>query len=391
MIKNYRTPIFTFRKNSVISVYIALAMILSLLQSCQQTEIKTSSPKRNYRKDLPYTKSEVKYAKGFTLKYFDNYKVLNIIHHSSKRPDTLKYALVQRGYPIPQGFTKSQIIPIPIHNLIGMSSVQIAMADFAESTDILTGLANFNYVNSEKVRESIKAGKIVQVGEEGTINKELIISIHPDLIMGTGAPAADNSRYQTLINAGIPVLLNIEWLETTPLGRAEWVKLMAALLNKEELVNKKFQSIEKEYSMLAEIGKRALKKPQIIVGMPFKGSWFVPDGTSFMTRFFNDAGATYTWANIKGTGSMGLSFETVAPIALKADYWINSGTATSKEDIASRDIRYTHFGPYKKNTVYNFNKKLNDLGSNDYWESGVVNPHLVLADLIKILHPELLP
>ncbi|MBC7914482.1 MAG: ABC transporter substrate-binding protein, partial [Pyrinomonadaceae bacterium] len=144
-------------------------------------------------------------------------------------------------------------------------------------------------------------------------------------------------------------------------------------------------------SMLAEIGKRALKKPQIIVGMPFKGSWFVPDGTSFMTRFFNDAGATYTWAGIKGTGSMGLSFETVAPIALKADYWINSGTATSKKDIASRDIRYTYFGPYKKNTVYNFNKKLNDLGSNDYWESGVVNPHLVLADLIKILHPELLP
>src|SRR5690606_29142741 len=112
----------------------------------------------------------------------------------------------------------------------------------------------------------------------------------------------------------------------------------------------------------AEIGRKATQKPSIIVGMPYKGSWFVPDGTSFMTRFFKDAGASYDWANTKGTGSMGLSFESVAPIALKADFWINCGTATSKDYIASMDVRYTFFKPFKTNTIYNFNKKMNDLG-----------------------------
>jgi iron complex transport system substrate-binding protein len=125
--------------------------------------------------------------------------------------------------------------------------------------------------------------------------------------------------------------------------------------------------------------------------MPYKGTWFVPDGTSFLAKFLHDAGASYQWATTKGTGSMGLSFESVAPVALTAEYWINCGTANSKADIEAIDRRYTDFRPFKTNGIYNFNKRTNREGSNDYWESGVVNPHLVLSDLIKILHPELLP
>jgi iron complex transport system substrate-binding protein len=265
------------------------------------------------------------------------------------------------------------------------------MADFAESPNVLTGLASSKYVSSPKVRANIKAGRVVEVGEEGTINSEVIIATKPDLVMAMGNPTASFSKYQNLLNAGIPVVLVSEWLEHSPLGRAEWVKLMAALVNKEALVNTKFARIEKEYARLAKIGRSSLRKPSIIVGMPYKGSWFVPDGTSYMTQFFKDAGASYNWYDTKGTGSMGLNFESVAPVALKADYWINFGIANTKTDISTLDERYTYFKPFKNNTIYNFNKRVNDIGSNDYWESGVVNPHLVLSDLIKILHPEALP
>jgi iron complex transport system substrate-binding protein len=363
----------------VLCVFAAFGCGNSRTQKAETNIVKSSSQ--------PFVTTQIKHAKGFNIEYFPNYKLLQIF----SKLDTQNYVLLPSGISSPKGYQKWQIIEIPVKSLIGMSSLQIAMAGFAESPNVITGLASSKYVSSPKVRANIKAGKVIEVGEEGTVNSEAIITAKPNLVMATGNSTASFSKYQNLLNAGIPVVLVSEWLEHSPLGRAEWVKLMAALLNKEALVNAKFAKIEKEYNRLASIGRGASTKPSIIVGMPYKGSWFVPDGTSFMTQFFKDAGASYNWYNVKGNGSMGLSFESVAPVALKADYWINSGTVNTKADIAALDERYTYFKPYKTNTIYNFNKRVNDFGSNDYWESGVVNPHLVLSDLIKILHPEALP
>jgi len=137
-----------------------------------------------------------------------------------------------------------------------MSSMHIALADFAGVPDRITGLGSFDYISSPEVRKNVKAGKITQVGLDGNLNNELIISMHPGVLIAMGNPDAGFGRYKTLTDAGVPVLLNTEWLETTPLGRAEWVKLMGALVNKEEEVNKKFDSIAKAYNDLAQLGKR---------------------------------------------------------------------------------------------------------------------------------------
>ena len=110
-----------------------------------------------------------------------------------------------------------------------------------------------------------------------------------------------------------------------------------------------------------------------------------------MAQFLRDAGAGYHWSNSKGTGSLPLSFESVAPEALTADFWLNVGYVDSKKDILAKDTRYGSFHAFRTGAVYNNNNRTNDLGSNDYWESGAVNPQLVLADLIRILHPGLLP
>ena len=125
--------------------------------------------------------------------------------------------------------------------------------------------------------------------------------------------------------------------------------------------------------------------------MPIKGTWYVPEGNSYLTHFLQDAGATSKWADIKGIGSLPLSFEVVAPEALKADFWLNIGYVDSRQEVEGKDNRFADFKPFKNGNLYNHNKKTNDVGANDYWESGAVNPQLVLSDLIKILHPELLP
>jgi iron complex transport system substrate-binding protein len=363
---------------------------LLFLFSCNQPASKNTSAAGGGG-DTAQVRTAIKYAHGFTIDYYDGYKLVHILDHSSGRMDTLEYILVQKGYSVPAGHPKAQVINIPIRTMVAMSSMHVGIADFVGVADRITGLGSLQYINSPIVRENIKAGKTVEVGLEGNLNNELLISMHPDLLMAMVNPESSAGKYKVLTDAGIPVIQNAEWLETTPLGRAEWVKLMAALTNKEALVNRKFDSVAKTYDSLAQLGHQAKTHPHVIIGMPYQGSWFLPAGDSYMAHFIQDAGGDYKWADTRGNGSLSLSFESVAPEALTADYWLNIGSVHTRQEIAAKDTRYASFQSFKTGKLYNNNKRTNDLGSNDYWESGAVNPHVVLADMISILHPELLP
>lgn len=371
-------------------VYSAI-LLFAILLSCKQSPKPLSQSAAAGNQQLPKAKAVISHSKGFTIEYFDNYKVVSILNRFSDRGDTLQYLLVQRGTPVPAQYPGAQVIQIPVEKMMVTSSMHVGLAEYAQAADRLTGLADAKYVVSPAVRKNMAAGKVTEVGKGGVLNDELIISLHPGLVMTMGSPDAQFSRYQNLIEAGVPVMINSEWLETDPLGRSEWVKLMAALVNKEALVNKKFEAMEREYKRLANLTSGVEKRPSVIVGMPFKDSWFVPDGDSYMARFLKDAGAGYHWSHVKGTGSLALDFETVSPVALNADFWIHPGSAHSKEDITAKDVRYADFKSFRQGTVYNNNKRENETGSNDYWESGAVNPHVILADLITIFHPDLLP
>lgn len=362
-----------------------LLFLLVLASACRQ-------PVSTGRQQASKTSSaHIRYAKGFAIDYYPAYKLLSIYTGSGNQADTMQYVLLAKGVKAPEGYEKAQLIQIPVKNLVVMSSMHVALADFAGVADAITGLGSLQYVSSATVRKNIAAGKVKEIGIDGNMNNEKLISMQPGLVMVMGNPDAKFSKYETLSGAGVPVMLNSEWLETTPLGRAEWVKVMAALMNRETLVEGKFDSLVTEYKRLAQIGRGAKAKPSVIVGMPYKGTWYVPDGDSYMVQFFKDAGTSYKWINTHGTGSLPLTFETVAPTALKADFWLNVGYVDSKKDIKALDVRYADFRPFKNGQVFNNTKRTNNLGSNDYWESGAVNPQLVLADLIKILHPELLP
>jgi iron complex transport system substrate-binding protein len=341
--------------------------------------------------DTIQARTTIRYARGFTIDYHDGYKVVRIKDHNGDGNDTTEYLLVQRGRPVPGGYPRAQVIPIPVMTMVVMSSMHVGIADFLGVADRIKGLGSLQYISSPIVRENIRAGRTVEVGLDGNLNNELLISMHPDLLMAMSNPEANGGKYKVLTDAGIPVVVNAEWLETTPLGRAEWVKLMGALTNKEALVERKFDSVEKMYDSLARLGHQAKTHPHVIIGMPYKGDWFLPAGESYMSHFIEDAGGGYRWADTKGNGSLSLNFEAVAPEALAADYWLNIGYVNSKQEILAKDTRYASFQSFKKGNLYNNNKKTNELGSNDYWESGAVHVDVVLADMISILHPELLP
>jgi iron complex transport system substrate-binding protein len=303
----------------------------------------------------------------------------------------LDYLLLPEGKPVPAGHVHTQVIRTPVRSMVVMGSPQIAEANFAGVADRITGIGEGQYVVNPLVREGLRSGRVRPVGLEASLNDELLISLRPGVVMTMSNPDAAAGQYRTLKDAGIPVVPNADWLETTPLGKAEWVKLIGALTDREEYVNRKFDSIEQVYLRLAALGRAASVKPSVIVEMPFKGTWYLPAGGSYMGAFLRDAGASYHWSDTKGVGSLALSFETVAPEALKADFWLNIGDVNSKRDILAQDRRYGEFRAFKTGALYDYNKRVNDRGTNDYWESGVVRPQQVLADMIRILHPDLLP
>ncbi|GAB3635726.1 ABC transporter substrate-binding protein [Hymenobacter arcticus] len=337
-------------------------------------------------------RTSVQYAKGFRLAYAGNYKVITIQIPTEPAATARRYLLVPRGAARPAGYPDAQVIETPIRSLVGLSSMHVALADFLGAADVLVGVGSLQYVSAARVRQRIATGQLYEVGQGKELNNELLVAHHPDLVMTTGWPGERADQFQTLHAAGIPVIINSEWVETTPLARAEWVKVLAALLNKEVVVNQKFDAVAREYQRLAALGKQATRQPSVVVGLPFKDVWYVPDADSYMAQFLRDAGATYHWDRTKAPGgSVALSFEAVAPVALAADYWLHIGTLTSKAGLLAQDARYAAFAPVRNNRIFNNTLRTNAQGSNDYWESGAMHPDLLLADLLHILHPELLP
>jgi len=370
-------------------LYLLLLLILAALSCRQGTNDKIpATPAEN--RPSP-ARSRINYAQGFTIDYFDRYKEVKILNHAAGSIDTLDFLLLPAGIPVPAGHGHAQVIRIPVKSMIVAGSTQIAQADFAGVADLITGVGNGQYVINPVVREGLHTGRVRQVGLESNLNNELVISMRPGLVMTMTNPDAAFGEYKTVMDAGIPVLPNADWLETTPLGKAEWVKLIGALTNREALVNRKFDSVAQTYQRLEAIGKAATVKPSVIIGMPFKGTWYMPAGGSYMARLLQDAGASYHWSDTKGTGSLALGFETVAPEALTADFWLDVGDVNSRKDVLAQDTRFGAFRSFRSDAIYNYNRRVNDAGASDYWESGSVNPQWVLADLIRILHPGALP
>ena len=388
-------PFFSFRRSFALA-----ALLLSSLASAGQVAApRATAPKAATPRVAPPKataavrgRTTVDFAKGFTISYVPGGKVVTILSPFEQKTTATRYLLVPRGAARPKGYADAIVIETPLRTLVGLSSMHVALVDFLGAADVLVGLGNLKYASAPRVRQRIAAGKIIEAGQGKELNNEQLIAQHPDLVMATGWPGEGLTRYQTLQAAGVPVMINSEWVESTPLGRAEWVKVVAVLLNKEDLVNQKFGQVVRDYQRLAALGHRAAKKPSIVVGLPFKDVWHVPDADSYMAQFLRDAGTTYQWDKTKSPqGSLPLSFETVAPVALTADYWLHTGSASTKAEVLAQDARYAAFAPFKTGRLYNNNRRTNAQGSNDYWESGAVRPDLVLSDLIRILHPELLP
>lgn len=362
----------------------------------------TDSCVESYDPSVDYfpQKSTITYAENLTIEYFNHYKLLTV---EAPYPggDPAVYLLVQCGTPTPDDVEADQVVEVPVQTAISMSTTQLPHFAELELVERLVGLDSFFYVNTPAVAEMIEAGELVEVGggSSGTaVNVEVVLDIEPDLVLtyGYGDPQFD--AHPALIDAGVPTALNGDWLENSPLGRAEWIKFTAAFFNKEGEAEAFFEDIVANYNGLAALTADTEEKPTILWNSytSFGDAWFISGAQSYAGQLLRDAGAVQVLGDdpqvAEAVGGVPFSFEAVYEAGLDADVWVPVAFAINTvDDLVAQDERYADLAAVQNGRVYNNDARVNANGGNDYFESAVLRPDVVLADLIAILHPNLLP
>lgn len=254
------------------------------------------------------------------------------------------------------------------------------------------GISGGNLIYDNDLRGKVKRGEVADVGPQDNLNNELVIQISPDLIMVYGVGSESAGHLNKIREMGQKVLFNADYLEIDPLAKAEWIKVFGALYCKEKEAREFFSAIANEYnSIKALVREKCNDRPSVLLGLPWKDTWYISPGNSFMSSLINDAGGDYLWKEEVSEVSMPYGIENVFMKAQKADYWLNISAVNNRDEIISVDSRLGELQVFKNGNLYNNNNLLSPEGSNDYWESGAISPQVILKDITAILHPGLFP
>lgn len=337
-------------------------------------------------------KTALSYADGFSIENHQGYKVLEIKSPWPKSEKTYRYALINKESNSKINLNPSDfeaIINTPIQKIVVTSTTHIPALDLLNVEKTLIGFPDTDFISSEKTRALIDKGLIKSLGKNESINTEVLLELRPELVIGFGIDG-NNKTFDNIQKAGIPVIFNGDWIEKSPLAKAEWIKVFGVLYNKEKESDSIFKSIENDYLEAQKIAEKATKRPTVLSGAMHKDIWYLPSGTSSEAILLKDANADYLWSETTDKGSLSLNFETVFDKAQDADIWISPSYYVSLEAIEKANAHYTKFKAFKTKNIYSFADTKGKTGGVIYFEMGMARPDLVLKDLIKIAHPEVL-
>lgn len=329
----------------------------------------------------------------FTVAYRHSYKVVTVTSpEQGSRPE--RYVLVQCGTPVPVlsgELSGAQVVTVPVTSMFAFSTTHSALLVDLGRTDVLTGVSRFEPGTSPAIDARVRAGLVVEFARRGlVIDAERVVASQPSLVMTSGGV---NATLAVIRAAHIPVVANIEWREPTALGRAEWLKYMALFLNEEDRAQALYSEIKEKYGRLRALAAAipASERPLVMTGRSTRGVFSISGGRSYVAALIADAGGRYAWTDNLSTGSALVDFEAQLQRAAYADVWINGSGWTSLADMLRDEPRYAAFKAYRDGRVWTYERRQTAAGVNDYWTRSVAHPDLVLADLVEIFHPGLLP
>ena len=360
-----------------------LFAIFSMVFSCKN-ENKTNSYFNEKGERI-----ELKYAEGFSITKFKSHSVLEINSPWPNSKESFKYILAPIN--LSAQFDAINVdVQTPIKNIVVTSTTHIPSLELLGVESSLVGFPGLDYISSENTRQRITQGAVRELGKNEGINTEVLLELQPDAIIGFGVDGV-NKSFETIKKAGIPVIYNGDWVESSPLAKAEWIKFFGVLFNKEIEADAIFNQIESDYLNAKQLAKQVKYQPTILSGAMHKDVWYLPNGSSPEAQFLKDANVNYLWQSTTTKGSLALSFETVFNKARNADIWLSPSYYTSLEALEKANQHYTKFEAFQNKSIYSFSNTTGETGGVLYYELGTARPDLVLKDIIKVCHPEVLP
>jgi iron complex transport system substrate-binding protein len=354
------------------------------LLSCSNTQVKNNIQNTDAIIDTN------QYAERFSILRYNGYTNVQVKNPWQKANEVvLNYYFVSNDSIQLPDVDPYYIIKTPVKRVVCLSTTHIAFIDCLGKTSSIIAISGKKLVSNKQITKGLQDGTIPDLGYDQSLNYELITKLKPDVVFAYGVTSNISGSLVKLRDLGIKVIIIAEYLETHPLAKAEWIKVFAECYHESTLAKKTFDSVSSQYIKLTKLTQNIKNKPKVMIGFPFNGTWYIAGGKSYMAKLINDAGGDFIWNNIDSYESVPVNWETVFEKSMYTDIWINIGDIHNKKEITSTDSRLASFNTFKNNNLYNNNALENNTGGNDYWESGVTNPHIILNDLIAILHPEI--
>ena len=342
---------------------------------------------------LPGKTIHPEYAERFTITQLqDGCRVIDIVKpEHRKRGLWYRYLLVPKTSPVPQGIVYDELVRTPIKTYTCASGFHVSLIEILGHFDGLVGVSSKLRVGNERVHAMIDEGALASLGMSSNMNMETLVNVKPDMAFvyasGSGYDSHDNIR-----QLGLKPGLICAQIEAHPLGSLEWIKFLGEFFHEEERAKAYFDSIKVRYENHLKLTSDLQHKPSVIVGHNRKGAWTTHGSSAWFVQYLLDAGANYILEPKSEYEENIISLEVAINIGMNADFWVNPQWETTRiSDLIGQDTRYRFFKAVKTGRVYNNNAATFNNGRNRFWETGMARPHIILADLIKIFHPELLP
>ncbi len=359
-------------------IFICIALA-GFLTSCRQNKSGKPTTSELVKPDSIYNPV---YANRFSIRYFKKYKEIEVLHPWDSTAVPLSIILSSDSVYLKD---HPHAIKLPIKRWVSVASTQICYANELNVLSTLVGMAEPEYVSNQYVQGGIKNGSIRNIGTAYTPDMEVVLSLNPDMMMVS--PFKDD-YYGPLREAGIKVVTNSSYLENTPLGRVEWLVYFSAFFNKEKEALEKVDQIAAQYEQVKLEAAKASDRPSVFSGKIFQGIWYAPAAQSYKANFFKDAGVEYIFKDRDGVGSLTYDFETVYEAAGNCDYWsvlVNYPGEYSYTALSKEDVRYKDFSAFKNKQII-----FSNTSTSKYYEEGLLRPDLILSDMVKLFHSELL-
>jgi len=365
---------------------VALVLVVAVFAGC----LREQKQKQEQKQEQVQGASElvVKYAKGFRLERSGEGTILIFSDPIKAGREIARYRLIHNRTDV-KPISGCTDIVVPVTRMAASSTTHAGFLSALDAGSQLLGCNNPERLYDTVLFSRYLKGDLVRMGHDLEYNLEFLIASKPGLVLQTGIDGRFNPDTR-LAAVDIPVMYILEWMEPTPLGRAEWIRVFGLITGREMVADSLFDVIAKNYLACAKIGRESQEKVKVLTGNVFKGTWYMPGGKNYMARFFEDAGMNYLYRDTDQSASLALSFESVVFNLADAPVWI-SVNVDSLSRLMAAEERYSVFRAVREQRVFSISNRINSHGGNDFWEGAVVRPDRVLADLLAIAHPDLVP